>query len=65
MPKLNKLLPEEANTVSRETLLIVADLIAWINDNNYDVLKLAIQKNGDKKARNALNELEKHCELWR
>lgn len=65
MRRLNKILPDGPSGVSRETCLVVADLIAWLQQNQPNALKAAIQAGGAKEVKAALNDLEAHCELWR
>lgn len=65
VPKLNPSLPERKDCISRETCIVVADLIAWLNQNKPDALKAAIQAGGQKEVRKALNDLEAQVELWR
>lgn len=63
--KLSKLMPDRADTVSRETLLIVADFVHWLAKNKSEAFQAAVKAEGGKVVKNALNDLETHCDLWR
>lgn len=65
MPKLNPILPERMDCIARETCIVVADLIAWLQANKADALKDAIQANDIICAKKALNDLEAHAQSWR
>ena len=66
MSKLNQVVPDGFTTnILRSTAVTVADLIAWLHQNNPNALKAAMKAGGEKEVKKALNDLEAAVELWR
>jgi len=62
--QLNKLFPDRVDVISRETMMNVTDIIAWIYDKNPDIV-LEVFKALGKKHKDSLNQLENYLDIYR